>query len=82
MSPVTVSLTYRVDDVLLLILIHLGLVRVSRDEDVDVELSLQRGQRLRIAPRHAQVAVRQTESELADLKNLLLGEIRKTCTQR
>ena len=56
----------RVDDVLLLVLVHLRLVRVTGDQDVDVQLTLKGGKSLRIAPRHAQVTVRQTERELAE----------------
>ena len=50
-------------------------MRVSRDENVDVELSLDHRQTVGVAPRHHLVAVTQTDTEAADRHHLLLGVV-------
>lgn len=64
----------RVDEELPLRLVRCERVRVARDEDVAIELALERGERLRVAPRYHLVAVAQPQLELADLDHLCLRE--------
>lgn len=45
---------------------------VARDEDVHVELSLEDGQALPVAPRHDLMAVAQPHLELAQREHLVL----------
>ena len=45
-------------------------MRVAGDEDVDVHLPLQDGQRLLVAPRHHLVAVAHAHADVADLHHL------------
>ena len=64
----------RVDVELALALVRAEDVRVPGDEHVAVELTLQRAERLRVAPRHDLVAVAEPELELADLDRLGLRQ--------
>lgn len=61
-----------VDVELVLVLERLELVRVSRDEDVDVELPLQQRQAGHIAPGDHLVAVDEADLKLAHCDHLLL----------
>lgn len=62
----------RVDVELVFILEGLKLVRVPRDEDVHVQLSLEQSQAGHVAPRDHLVAVDQADLELAHRDHLLL----------
>lgn len=62
----------RVDEELAIMFICLKFVGVARDEDVNAELPLERGQRLGIAPRNDLVAMAQANLELAYRHYLLL----------
>lgn len=64
----------RIDVQLTLTLVSAKDVGVAGDEDVAIELALQRAQRLRVAPRHHLVPVAQAELELANLHSLVLGQ--------
>ncbi len=54
---------------------RLKLVCVSRDEYVNIELSLQDRQALHVSPGHHLVAMAQTNAELTHGDNFLLGVV-------
>ena len=58
-----------------LLLVSLEFVRVSGDEDVAVQLSVDQGQSVRIAGRHQLVAVTEPDFELTHGDHLLFGPI-------
>ena len=62
----------RVDVELVFVLECLKLVRVSRDEDVDIQLSLEKRQTGHVAPRDHLVSVDEANLELAHCHHLLL----------
>lgn len=65
----------RVDVELVFVLECLKLVRVPRDEDVDVQLSLEQGQTGHVTPGDHLVAVDETDLKLPDCHYLLLWVI-------
>lgn len=77
----------RVDVELVFVLECLELVRVPRDEDVDIQLSLEQRQTGHVAPGDHLVAVDETDLKLAHCHYLLLrvvqvlrGNIKGLCT--
>lgn len=54
-----------IDVEFILLFIRLELVRVSRDQDVHVQLPLDEGQGFRVAPRHHLVAVQEADAKLS-----------------
>lgn len=65
----------RVDEPAALVFVDPVLVGVPGDEDVDIQLPLQRRQRLLVAPGHHLVAVGEADLELAHLHHLGLGKL-------
>ncbi len=68
--PVCPCNTSRVNKPLALIFIYFVTVSVSSDEDINIHLSLDHGQTMRISPRDNLMAVDQANLKLTDLNNL------------
>jgi hypothetical protein len=66
----------RVNKELVVLLEGLELMRVTCDEHVNVQLTLQHAQALLVAPRNNLMAVRQSNSELPHCHDLLLGKLK------
>ena len=61
-----------IDEKLVVLFERLELMRVSGDKHVDVELTLQHGQALLVAPRNHLMAVCETDAKLAHRDHFLL----------
>lgn len=74
-----------IDVKFILVLKRLKLVRVARDENIHVQLPLEKGEAGHVAPRDHLVPVNETDLKLAHSHDLLLGVIQilwqKTKTQ-
>ena len=71
---VSTSYRARVHEVATVVLLHASLVRVSRHENIAVELTLDCRESLDIAPRDHVVAMGDTDPEPTDLDHFVLGE--------